>query len=393
VSPLAPLPWALIAAAAFTFFAVSGSGNTRAPFLIDMARDLSVSLGLAANIMAMNAVTWGIASMVAGAASDRIGRRVFLVGGPICLAIASVGAATSQSYLAVVVWATVGGAAAGSVSATVAAEVSSRVENNQRGRALGWTLSGQSMAPERMALLLGVPVATVIGAAIGWRGVHVCVGGVALVAAAAMFLTTRRPAAGQSGARRKGTDYRAILSGRVLRLLGIGVAERTCYALAVTFFATYLQSTYGVTLAGLALPLALFAVGNILGTLLGGQLADRLPNRLLTFAGAMLFAAAVALPLFLWQASVTVTVALGFAFIMATSVARPCMMAALSNVPDEIRGTVLGLNVTSASVGWLAAAAVGGLVIAQFGFAGFAPMASGLALAGALLAIGNRRQA
>jgi predicted MFS family arabinose efflux permease len=54
---------------------------------------------------------------------------------------------------------------------------------------------------------------------------------------------------------------------------------------------------------------------------------------------------------------------------------------------------VLGLNVTSASIGWLAAAAVGGLVIATFGFAGFAPMAAGLALMGAILAIGSRRQA
>ncbi|HEV7263677.1 MAG TPA: MFS transporter [Falsiroseomonas sp.] len=385
---LKPLPWALIAAGSFALFAISGSGTTRAPFLIDMARDLSVSLGLTANVMAMNAVTWGIASVFAGALSDRIGRQPFLIGGPICLAVSSVGVAVSESYAGVAFWATVGGAAAGVVSATVVTEVSSRVENRQRGRALGWTLSGQSMA-----LLLGVPLATVAGAAIGWRGVHLAVGVVALIAALGLFLTMRRPVATAGGARRVAIDYRAVLSGRVLRLLIIGVAERTCYALAVTFFATYLQTAYGVSLAGLALPLAVFALGNILGTLLGGQLADRLPNRLLTFAGAMLFAAVIALPLFLWQPGVAVTVALGFAFIMTTSVARPCMMAALSNVPDEIRGTVLGLNVTSASIGWLAGAAVGGLVIAAFGFAGFAPMAAGLALFGAVLAVLGRKWA
>jgi predicted MFS family arabinose efflux permease len=69
------------------------------------------------------------------------------------------------------------------------------------------------------------------------------------------------------------------------------------------------------------------------------------------------------------------------------------MMAALSNVPEEIRGTVLGLNVTSASIGWLGAAALGGLVIAAFGFQGFAPMAAGLALFGALLAVLGRKWA
>ena len=43
-------------------------------------------------------------------------------------------------------------------------------------------------------------------------------------------------------------------------------------------------------------------------------------------------------------------------------------MAALSAVPEAVRGTVLGLNVTFASVGWIAAAAFGGWLIAGSGF-------------------------
>jgi predicted MFS family arabinose efflux permease len=44
--------------------------------------------------------------------------------------------------------------------------------------------------------------------------------------------------------------------------------------------------------------LAIFAAGSILGTVLGGQLADRLPNRSRTFAIAMFGSAVVAPPLF-----------------------------------------------------------------------------------------------
>ena len=382
------LSWRLIAASAFALFALSCSGTTRAPFLVDMANDFAVSLGATANVIALNAVTWGIASILAGALSDRIGRKPFLVFGPISLAICTAAAALSQSYAVFAFWVTAAGLAAGSVSATVIAEVSSRVEDRQRGRALGWTLAGQSMA-----LLVGVPLATLLGAVIGWRGVHFCVAGAALAAGAALFLTMRGPAEAGSVRRRASADWRAALSGRVMRLLTLGVAERSCYSLAVTFFATYLLTAYSVTLAGLALPLAVFALGNILGTLVGGQLADRLPNRLLTFAAAMVCGAVIALPLFLWQGGLPVTVALGFAFILCTSMARPSLMAALTNVPDSIRGTVLGLNVTSSSVGWLGSSALGGLVIAEYGFAGFAPMAGGLALAGAALAFASRRQA
>ena len=53
---LPPMPWALLAAACLGMFAASCSGTTRAPFLLDMARDLATSLPLVANLMAMTSV-------------------------------------------------------------------------------------------------------------------------------------------------------------------------------------------------------------------------------------------------------------------------------------------------------------------------------------------------
>jgi predicted MFS family arabinose efflux permease len=385
VPPTQRLPWALIVSAAFALFAISASGNTRAPFLIEMARDLGTTVPLTANLMAMNAISWGVASLFAGAWSDRIGRRPFLIGGPIGLTVSMTGIALSQTYGGVAFWVTAAGAAAGSVSAAVATEVSTRVPDSQRGRALGWALSGQSLA-----MLLGLPLAAAFGALVGWRGVHIGFGAITLASALSLFLVTRRPAGAAAGTRRPGGGYRAALKGPVLRLLLMGVAERSCYALAITFFAAFLQISYGVTLAGLAIPLALFALGNICGTLAGGQLADRLGDRRVTYAVAMLGAGAISLPLFLWQGGVAASVLLGFLFVLCTSIARPCVMASLGSVPEEIRGTVLGLNVTSACVGWLGAAALGGMLLAFFGFGAFAAMSAAFALFGAALALQGR---
>jgi len=181
------------------------------------------------------------------------------------------------------------------------------------------------------------------------------------------------------------------MSGRVLRLLAMGVAERICYGLTAVYFATFLQTTYGLSLAGVAVPLAAFALGNILGTVIGGQMADRLPNRLLTFAGAMFASAVAGLALFGWTPGLAGSVALGFTYVFVNAIARPSLMAALANVPDEIRGTVLGLNVTSASFGWLGAASLGGWMVAQHGFAGFGPLAAAVAVLGGGLALMGRR--
>jgi predicted MFS family arabinose efflux permease len=183
---------------------------------------------------------------------------------------------------------------------------------------------------------------------------------------------------------------RAALSRPVLRLLAMGIAERICYGLVAVYYATFLQSTYALSLEAVALPLGVFAIGNILGTLLGGQLADRLSNRLAIFASAMLASGLAALVLFGWQEDVQTSVALGFAYVFFNAIARPSLMASLADVPEHVRGTVMGLNVTSNSIGWLSAAALGGWMIGSFGFAGFGPLAAAVAVVGGALALVRR---
>jgi predicted MFS family arabinose efflux permease len=376
------LPWALLAAASLAMFTAAASGTTRAPFLIDMARDLRVSVPLVANLVAITSISWGLASMFAGAGSDRWGRRPFLIGGPLALAVASSGVATAETFLGVVAWATLGGGCSGMFTGVIFTEVSGRVSAGQQGRALGWVMSGQSLT-----LLIGVPVAAWVGSSIGWRGVNLCVAALAAASAIGLIATTAaRVDAGTASARRV-PSMRAALTRPVLQLLGMGIAERVCYGLVAVYYATFLQSTYGLQLNAVALPLAVFAMGNILGTLLGGQLADRMSNRRAIFAAAMLASAVAAIALFGWQDDLAIAVALGFVYVYFNAIARPSLMASLTDVPEHVRGTVMGLNVTCSSIGWLGAAALGGWMIATLGFAGFGPLAATVAVIGGGLAL------
>ncbi len=384
-APLPRMPWALLAAACLGMFAASSSGTTRAPFLIDMARDLGTSLPWVANLMAMTSISWGVTSLVAGAGSDRWGRRPFLVGGPLGLALCLAGVAASPTYLGVAVAVTLAGACAGGFTGVIMAEASARTVDRQRGRALGWVMAGQSFS-----LLLGVPLAAWAGSHVGWRGVSLSVGAIAVAAALGLLLTTLRPAGAEPARAGPRPTMRGAMTGPVLRLLAMGVAERLCYGLAVVYFATFLQATYALTPAQVAIPLAVIALGNILGTVVGGQMADRVRNRLHVFAGAMAASAVVALALYGWTPGLAGTVALGFAYVFVNAIARPSLMAALADVPDGVRGTVLGLNVTSASFGWLGASALGGWVMTIWGFGGFGPFAAVAALAGTALALLRR---
>jgi MFS transporter, DHA1 family, inner membrane transport protein len=386
VLPAAALPWALIGAACLGSFAATSSGTTRAPFLLDMAHDLDVSMPLVANLVSLTATAWGVTSALGGWLSDVVGRRPVLVSALFGLALTLLGQALSGSFFWVAGWATVGGACCGAYTGVVFAEVSGRVPDHQRGRALGWVMSGQSLT-----LLIGVPMAAAAGSLIGWRGWLLCLGVLALLASLGIFATVGRGTAGHMRATVR-PSIKAALSRRVLGLLSTGIAERICYGLAAIYFAAFLQATYHLSLIEIAIPLALFAVGNVAGTILGGQLADRLRDRLLTFATAMALSGVAALVLFLWHPSPEVSVALGFVYVLLNALGRPSYMASLAAVPEDVRGTVLGLNGTSASVGWIGAAALGAAMIGWVGFEGFGPLAAALAFAATIGALLNRRR-
>jgi predicted MFS family arabinose efflux permease len=134
------------------------------------------------------------------------------------------------------------------------------------------------------------------------------------------------------------------------------------------------------------LPLAVFAMGNILGAAWRASCRPAAqPSR--DLCRGMLASAVAAMALFGWQDDLAIGVALGFVYVFFNAIARPSLMASLTDVPEHVRGTVMGLNVTCSSIGWLGAAALGGWMIATFGFAGFGPLAATVTVIGGGLAL------
>ena len=165
---------------------------------------------------------------------------------------------------------------------------------------------------------------------------------------------------------------------------GLGIA------LAI-YLPTFLQRSYAVSLGTLALALALVAVGNLAGNVLGGRLADRVRARALVFAIGSLLTAALAVPTLMWTPGLAGSIVLGFAYSFVNATSRPALIATLGEVPGKVRGAVFGLTVTMASVGWLLAGSVGAALVAARGFGGLGVFCGLLALAGSGLALASAR--
>ena len=67
-------------------------------------------------------------------------------------------------------------------------------------------------------------------------------------------------------------------------------------------------------------------------------------------------------------------------------------MAALADVPTEVRGVIMGLNGSIASIGWLTASVLGGWLYLVVGFKGFGPLILFACIVGALILLPDYRQ-
>ena len=383
------MPWAVVGACCLGMFAATASGSSRSPFLLDMATDFDVSLPLIANLFGVTSVCWGLAAYLAGRASDVIGRRVFLIGAPTLLAVEIAAAAMAQSYYLLAAYIAFAGLACGAFTASAMAEVSLRAPNEFRGRALGWVMSGQSLT-----LLIGVPTAAWLGAYVGWRGVHFALCSLAFLAAAVCFVVSRPAMVETHSAAAQGKPsppLRDALNGPLLRLFAALIVERVCFGLSAFYYPAYLRTAYNLEIAQVAVPLFGFAFGNILGTIIGGQIADKWPNRRVSFGVMLLIAGMFAMAWFTWRPGLLGTALLGVGFSLFNAISRPPLLAAMADVPPEVRGVIMGLNSSIASIGWLTAALTGGWLYAGAGFGAFGPLMLVMCVLGALMVLPDSR--
>lgn len=354
------------------------------PFLLDIARDLGTDLGAAGNLVAYQSITWGIASLFAGAASDRLGRRPLLFAGLLLLVLSAVGVALGSNYAWVAAWRLFGGFGGGCFMGTVFATVSDHFPASERGRSLGWVVTGQSLA-----LVLGVPAMTLAGTLGGWRGAVSAQAAVILLCALAVWPIVPPSTGRTSSAPMPFRSVARLIGPRVMALLLATSTERVCYAAVAVFLPTFLLTRYAVDAPHLALGLGLVALGSLFGNVLGGQLSDRLPAPQLLLALSLFGAGVLALPILSWAPALPVSIALGFAYTVVNATGRPTVLTLLSDVSNEARGAVLGLNITFSSFGWIAATALGGTVLGFAGFGGLALLTCAFGALGAALTLSS----
>ncbi|WP_051026552.1 MFS transporter [Bradyrhizobium cosmicum] len=258
------------------------------------------------------------------------------------------------------------------IAALVAASL---VPLDRRSRAIGQVMLGLTGAT-----IIGVPLANLIGQAVGWRASFGLVSVLALLTVLLCALFAPRDQAGRSDPLR---ELGALRSGRVWLTLGIGAIGFGGMFAVYTYLATTLIEVTRVSAAVIPFFLAIFGVGATLGNLFVPRFADR---ALMPTAGVILLFAAVALLVFPLVAHNPWLLAADIFAIGASVSLGAILQTRLMDVAGDAQALAAALNHSAFNTANALGPFLGGLAIREgLGWTFTGPVGAALALLGFLI--------
>jgi MFS family permease len=347
-----------------------------------------LSTGATAALLAMAA-----GNLFGGLLVDRYGPRKLIAFGLVALGAGMLGVALTQSaWLYVAAYGALAGAGFGLVAQSVVAAAVARFFVERRGFALGIVTAG---GPAGQMTL--IPLAALVLAALGWRGVFALFGVVALALAPVAFVMLRpadQPASVSGAKWTLGADFRYLVKSPVFHLLfwGFFLCGFTSIGVIETHFVPY-ATMCGFSPMTSANAFGFLSVLNLAGILLAGWLADRM-DRVLLLAAIYLLRALT----FIMLLGITDNTAMLFAFSglyglfdYATAPVTASIVA--SHLGLRVMGFAMGFIAMAHQLGAAAGALGGGVVFDLYNsYTGLWVASLVLAVIAAALSFGIRRE-
>jgi MFS transporter, DHA1 family, inner membrane transport protein len=253
-----------------------------------VARDLSVPISTAGTLVTAYALGIAVGGPLLTAVTIRIRRRLLLCLSLAAYLVVTVLAIAAADFGMLLVARVATGCLQGLFIGVAFAVATALVPRERMGRAIAVVIGGIAVSAA-----FGVPLGTLIGQTLGWRGTFVAVLGFGLAALVAMLVAVPPvEGAGPDGLRAQ-APY--ALAPRVLAVLAVGFLLLGGQYAALTYITPFLEATTGVSGPAISLYLLAFGVATAVGTFAGGWAADRSATRTLILANAVLVVALGAL--------------------------------------------------------------------------------------------------
>jgi MFS transporter, DHA1 family, inner membrane transport protein len=253
-----------------------------------IAADLHVSIPAAGTLVTGYALGLAIGGPILTALTIRLNKRTILAGSLLLFILGNLIAVLTTDFGLFLAARTFTGAIQGLYIAAAFGAGVSVVPPERMGRAIAVVISGISVSAA-----LGVPLGTLVGQVLSWRGSFtaiVALGVVVLIATIALVPSV--PGTGGGAA----DQARYAFAPRVLAVLASGLLTFAAMYAALTYIAPFLETVTGISGALISVFLLAYGAAAAVGSLGGGRFADRNAARTLIYlAGASAILVALAL--------------------------------------------------------------------------------------------------
>ena len=239
-------------------------------------------------------IAYGVATLMFGLLSDRLGRRNLMLGSLLTFGVLTVATATAQTATQFILWRLVTGLGAAGVVPLALAFIGAEFPFERRGRPLGWLFAAMAGG-----MAFGSSLGALAEPFIGWQGLFVAVG--VASAATLFFLIPQRQRLG-GPAEKPGGGVGAMLQG--FKQLLSTARGRSTYSYVLlnsifhggvyTWLGLYFVERYSLGEVGIAFAIIGYGVpGFIFGPSIG-RAADRWGRRWILPVGLVVSAAGAA---------------------------------------------------------------------------------------------------
>jgi predicted MFS family arabinose efflux permease len=358
-SEATPFPWIGLITLAGAIFVSVTSEFLPTGLLPEMAADLDVSLSTVGYLVTIFAATVVVATTPLSILTRRYSRKALVVVVLLVIATANTLSAIAPTYEILVGARILGGLAHGLFWAVVAAYAAHLVPKHQLGRAVAITAGGGSAA-----FVLGVPVGTALGHALGWRSAFFIIAGIVVVLA--VVVIRYLPAVDHRVTLKTGEIAIPVAKDKsfapVLLLCVVILLMLIGQNVFSTYIAPWLSDVGGVDPDVVPFMLFLFGGAGAIGLVLAGFVGDRFPRR--GFVAGVLIVMVSLLVLAIWSGnSIVVVVAYtvwGVAFGGLPAMMQTRMMHTAS---FRVRDLASALQTTAFNIGIGGGALLGGLLL------------------------------
>ncbi len=334
----------VVMAILFLIFFLGNSDNQMvSPLLPLIAGEFNIDVGHLGSLMIpAYALAAATAALLVGPISDRFGRRRFLLAASVLfgLSVLSVFLIRNVRLLAAIRIAT--GLASGTFSTCSIAYVANYFPYKRRGVAMSVVQAGYFAA-----LVVGVPVASVLAQSRGWRTSFAFFGTLALVAFLLVYflLPEDRHAIEQDLAQRVARRFdniRVVFETRE-RVAAIAAAFLVSAGFVgfFSYLGSWLQKSLGLNTRDVGFFFIVVGVASLIGAFAAGPLSDRFGKQVISILSTILLASML--------------------FLIPQALATRL-------VPSRVQGAFVAVRNTGSQIGIAVSAAISGMLYKSFGY-------------------------